>query len=834
MCANSLCCSCIMDALCENKSQIDYFFVKLCMEDYLVGYYRRASEIKKAYNITMSVVLSFLLISSTFPLTTFAVIPTAEQIKFTETYNPDYYISPYEDRSQQQYQGFSAFQAQLFEVIFDANGGDIYSLTTTDTSRMTIELSEGQSLGESMVELPVAVRANFVFLGWFEGVDDGQEITLATVPTADVTFFARWQAETPAAVMHTVNFNSHGGNAVPARQVQDDSPLGALPVPVRAGHVFQGWFNQAQGGTQVTAATRVSSAMTLHARWTAILPTNLSIQNAQTNRVLLVGQARYLSATVMPSNALNRTVTWSSSDTRIATIDSSGRLRGLRPGTVVVTARTQAGNVSGQVTIRVQASPTGIASSVRNIRMRQGTTLSIPVVVRGATDTNVTVDWRTSRRAVATLVNNRDSGSLSIRQNANRNLTFRALRPGTARITLTAQNGRTLVFNITVQRNVERLQRVRISNLPSRNTMWVDARRNLGVRLNPTGATISGNVRWSSSNPRVASVDGSGRVTAHRRGEARITLRVGNFVHRETITVRAPRNDAADRSNRRAVTRTAGQIFRSPTTQSRVIGSFERRETIRTLRAFDSQGRWARVTHNGVTGFVRMQDVSLIERNTARNNRQLRVTLRSNTAHFPVASTAAASTGRFQARQTVMARAHNASGSWLTATVDGRTVFFRAGNATVNYHVRVANNQELNRQLERTLNRVVNPGMTRPQMKRALYNDTVRRMTWARRDMVRPSTTAWHEGHALRALRTNRGNCFYFAARFGFLARAIGYDARIVEGRIRARDGTTPPHGWVEIRLPQGVFVYDPSFENGTGINMFHMPRGRERLWYLR
>ncbi|MCL2606732.1 MAG: transglutaminase domain-containing protein, partial [Coriobacteriia bacterium] len=83
------------------------------------------------------------------------------------------------------------------------------------------------------------------------------------------------------------------------------------------------------------------------------------------------------------------------------------------------------------------------------------------------------------------------------------------------------------------------------------------------------------------------------------------------------------------------------------------------------------------------------------------------------------------------------------------------------------------------------------------------------------------------------AFRTNQGNCFNFAARFGFLAQAIGYDATIVRGHVRGRGGPIR-HGWVEIRIGNRTFVYDPQLELQMGVSLYHMPRGRERLFYLR
>jgi hypothetical protein len=66
-------------------------------------------------------------------------------------------------------------------------------------------------------------------------------------------------------------------------------------------------------------------------------------------------QTLRLTATVTPANATNRNVTWTSSNTAAATVNASGLVTAVAPGTTTITARTAAGNHTASVTIRVQA-----------------------------------------------------------------------------------------------------------------------------------------------------------------------------------------------------------------------------------------------------------------------------------------------------------------------------------------------------------------------------------------------------------------------------------------------------------------------------------------------
>lgn len=70
------------------------------------------------------------------------------------------------------------------------------------------------------------------------------------------------------------------------------------------------------------------------------------------------GETHTLSATVLPASADNKSITWSSSDERIATVSGTGAVYGKRPGEAVITAR--AGNCTAECRVTVQALPLAV------------------------------------------------------------------------------------------------------------------------------------------------------------------------------------------------------------------------------------------------------------------------------------------------------------------------------------------------------------------------------------------------------------------------------------------------------------------------------------------
>lgn len=137
-------------------------------------------------------------------------------------------------------------------LYFDAAGG-----TVSPTSR---QVTEGQAYGT----LPTPTRSGYTFAGWYTRATGGDAATAQTVAgDEDVTIYAHWTGESL-----TITFNANGGTVSEAsRTVVRGSQYKRLPIPVRDGYNFDGWYTAATGGTQVTAGDYPSASTTLYAHW---------------------------------------------------------------------------------------------------------------------------------------------------------------------------------------------------------------------------------------------------------------------------------------------------------------------------------------------------------------------------------------------------------------------------------------------------------------------------------------------------------------------------------------------------------------------------------------
>ncbi len=77
----------------------------------------------------------------------------------------------------------------------------------------------------------------------------------------------------------------------------------------------------------------------------------------KTSLTLTEGSTSQLTATVEPNNATNRNVTWSSSNSKVATVDGNGKVTAHKAGTATITVTTEDGNKTATCAVTVTAAP---------------------------------------------------------------------------------------------------------------------------------------------------------------------------------------------------------------------------------------------------------------------------------------------------------------------------------------------------------------------------------------------------------------------------------------------------------------------------------------------
>lgn len=118
-----------------------------------------------------------------------------------------------------------------------------------------------------------------------------------------------------------------------------------------------------------------------------------------------VGYTKTLAATILPANATIKTVTWTSSNTAIATVNASGVVTGVALGTATITATSTEGGKTATTTVTVTPpiALTGVNITPDSVIIGVADSYTLTVTTAPANASNQNVAWTSSNTAIATV-----------------------------------------------------------------------------------------------------------------------------------------------------------------------------------------------------------------------------------------------------------------------------------------------------------------------------------------------------------------------------------------------------------------------------------------------
>ena len=235
----------------------------------------------------------------------------------------------------------------------------------------------------------------------------------------------------------------------------------------------------------------------------------------KTSVSLKVGETVTLTATVKPDNATDKTVTWSTSDASVATVND-GVVTAKKVGTATITAK--AGDKSATCEITVVATPvTAVTLNKTSVSLKAGETVTLTATVKPDDATDKTVTWGSSDESVAKVEN----GIVT------------AIGKGLSTITAKAGDmSATCLVTVSVPVENVTLNKTELVLQKGQEEVLV-------ALVSPDDATDK-TINWSSSNVSVVRVDQNGAVAAEGAGTAVITASAGTKSATCTITVTIP------------------------------------------------------------------------------------------------------------------------------------------------------------------------------------------------------------------------------------------------------------------------------------------------------
>ena len=163
-----------------------------------------------------------------------------------------------------------------------------------------------------------------------------------------------------------------------------------------------------------------------------------SVSLSQSAVTLEVGGTSNLTATIQPSNATNKAVSWSTSNQSVATVNN-GTVTAVAEGTATITATAGGKSATCSVTVNKKVvAVTSVVLDKTEVELEPGETVTLTASVKPDEATGKTVTWTSSDASIATVENG----------------TLTAVAEGTATITAKAGD-KEAICQVTVKKSEE-------------------------------------------------------------------------------------------------------------------------------------------------------------------------------------------------------------------------------------------------------------------------------------------------------------------------------------------------------------------------------------------
>lgn len=248
---------------------------------------------------------------------------------------------------------------------------------------------------------------------------------------------------------------------------------------------------------------------------TDIIPVSSVSLNPEKHTFKTIGDSKTLTATILPRDATNKGLEWTSSNKKVATVSSDGVVKAIGNGTATITVKTQDQGKTATCAITVAQTVTEITLNKDKLSLHEGKTETLTAKISPSNANNKTLTWRSSDTKIATVDKN---GKVA------------AVSKGKATITATATDG----SKVSATCDVEVIRPI-TSIVPDKTSIIISTNQTESITAKVTPSTASNkNLIWSSSNPSVVAIYNTSGSSAWIQGKA-----VG------TATITAKANDGS-------------------------------------------------------------------------------------------------------------------------------------------------------------------------------------------------------------------------------------------------------------------------------------------------
>jgi len=238
---------------------------------------------------------------------------------------------------------------------------------------------------------------------------------------------------------------------------------------------------------------------------------------------LYVGSSHQLSCSVLPIDTTDKSITFTSSNTSVLSVNTSGLITALKTGTATLTVKTTDGSsITKTMNLVVKQYVSTVSLNAASVSLNTGSTFQIVPSVSPADATNKTLSYSSNNSSSASV----DSSRL-----------ITALKAGTAKITVTANDRGSIKATVDVM-VLQKATSLTI-NTPTA-VLYTNETSQLSCSVYPSDTTDK-SLAFSSSDINIASISSAGQITAKKAGTVNITVKTkdgSNITKSFTLTVK--------------------------------------------------------------------------------------------------------------------------------------------------------------------------------------------------------------------------------------------------------------------------------------------------------
>ena len=322
--------------------------------------------------------------------------------------------------------------------------------------------------------------------------------------------------------------------ATASPQTADDAVVWASSDPAVVTVDANGGVSAVNSGTAViTAASRerptvVRATCTVTVTSPVVHVTGVSVSPEK--MTMEVGETKTIVATIWPTNADNKNMSWRSSDESVATVNASGTIVARSIGTTTITVTTEDGGHTATCNVTVLERPVGVTSLVLDksaITLTFGNSAMLIAILLPANATNKNVIWTSSDETLAKV----EGGRVTAQQKA-----------GTVMITATSEDNPSISATCTVKIVSQLIPVTGLTVTPNVLDIYMGEQKQLTATVSPSNATDP-SVVWSVQQGDVVSVDQNGVVTPLKVGSTRIIVTTNDGGYQRFVQVTVKKKD---------------------------------------------------------------------------------------------------------------------------------------------------------------------------------------------------------------------------------------------------------------------------------------------------